>query len=93
VGRDLHMVRLMARRSGAGIVRFLVLRGAMTIDEIATSTRASERTVRRHLEGLKDCNLVDELANSDSSDASRFVANNRIIAAAAAGHVDFVLGR
>ncbi|TFD27008.1 ArsR family transcriptional regulator [Cryobacterium cryoconiti] len=87
------MVQLIARRSGAGIVRFLVLRGAMTIEEIAKSTRASQRTVRRHLEELVDCDLVDELPNRNSSETSRFVANNRIIAAAASGHLDYVLGR
>ena len=87
------MVQPIARRSGAGIVRSLVLRGAMTCDEIALSTRASERTVRGRLEELAACSLVEMLPNAESSGSPKFVANNRLIAAAAAGHIDYVLGR
>lgn len=87
------MVQLIARRSGADIVRSLALRGPMTSIEIASSTRATVRAVHRNLAVLKASNLIQELPDGASSDAVKYAVNDAVVATTTTGHIDYILGR
>lgn len=89
---DTRMVELIARRSVANIVRTLALAGPLTCRELTSATQAAEVTVRRDLAVLTQSDFVNEFG-TDSSVESRYALNDSALAAAAAGHVDCVLGR
>lgn len=91
-GSDLRMVELIARRSVASIVRSLALQGPMTCVELTTSTLATEQMVRRDLAVLTAGDFVAELRHGPRSE-STYILNTVVLADAATGHVDYVLGR